>query len=205
MPQQARDHAHALTLYERGDVWSSLSQVSEPGACTQVEIATLRHAHPGMGGRIPVHAGLCFTCQKDKKGRTKPSTSESGALVQVESVGNALPPPGMRIPGLEACPALYATLFRPRKHREQHQKAYPADQHQVTTRQQDKSEVLMQVESVGNAPPPSGMCPLGRDLVFLASWGGDSLLVQASPEQPPPQVLKRSHQSCSSFEIVLIC
>ena len=46
----------------------------------------------------------------------------------------------------------------------------------------------MQVESVGNAPPPSGMCTLGRDLVFLASWSGDSLLVQASPEQPPPQV-----------------
>ena len=62
----------------------------------------------------------------------------------------------------------------------------------------------MQVESVGNAPPPSGMCTLGRDLVFLASWGGDSLLVQASPEQPPPQVLKM-YQSCSSFEIVFIC
>ena len=37
---------------------------------------------------------------------------------------------------------------------------------------------------MGNAPPPSGMCTLGPDLVFLGSWGGDSLLVQASPEQP---------------------
>ena len=43
---------------------------------------------------------------------------------------------------------------------------------------------MVQVENVGNAPPPSQMCTLGQDLLFLGSWGGDSLLVQASPDQP---------------------
>ena len=48
-----------------------------------------------------------------------------------------------------------------------------------------------QVEHVGSAPPPAGMCRLGADLVFLASCGGDSLLVQTSADKTQVLLLTR--------------
>ena len=40
----------------------------------------------------------------------------------------------------------------------------------------------LQVSRANAAPPASAMCMVGQDILFLGSWVGDSLLVQAIPE-----------------------
>ena len=41
----------------------------------------------------------------------------------------------------------------------------------------------LQVSKVSAAAPPSCMCTVGPELIFLGSCGGDSLLLRALPEQ----------------------
>ena len=40
----------------------------------------------------------------------------------------------------------------------------------------------VQVSSAGFASPPSSMCRLDEELLFMGSWAGDSLLVRSVPE-----------------------
>ena len=43
--------------------------------------------------------------------------------------------------------------------------------------------MLLQVSKVSAAAPPSCMCAVGPELIFLGSCAGDSLLLRALPEQ----------------------
>ena len=45
------------------------------------------------------------------------------------------------------------------------------------------SSVALQVSKVSAAAPPSCMCAVGPELIFLGSCAGDSLLLRALPEQ----------------------
>ena len=45
------------------------------------------------------------------------------------------------------------------------------------------SSMALQVSKVSAAAPPSCMCTVGAELIFLGSCAGDSLLLRALPEQ----------------------
>ena len=45
------------------------------------------------------------------------------------------------------------------------------------------SSTTLQVLKVSAAAPPSCMCTVGAELIFLGSCAGDSLLLRALPEQ----------------------